>query len=221
MRIVRRFTALLIVALVATAAAAPAALAGSQFMYKSSSKGAQTYWTQVDGTDLGTPFGNVHIGWLDVYETSKGKGDAFISIIDWDCLPGTLPSGGGHGEEPDPNCTHVGFRYGEGYGLSFSMNNKFDTAQLVGQLTIYGGGHGEGGVVGRPQANVTWTGVGEVFDSSSTWRYRSGGTWYSERYSSSGRNAVMSGTIGPMGFDPDLSGGWMSTFKSMSKGKSN
>ncbi len=218
MRIVRRFTALLVVSALAVGVVAPAASAGSSWKYRSSGKAAQSWWTQVDGTPTGGPFGNVHIGWLYVYETSTGLGDAFGFIEDYDCEPGKLPNGGGHGE-PTPGCTYVGFRWAEGYGLTFNMDKKLNSARLQGRLTVYGGGHGEGGVVGTPLADVRWTGVGNTFTNRSTWRYRDGTTTYTDRSSSTDRDATMSGFIGPMGFDPSLSGGFMSNFKTASMGR--
>lgn len=221
MRVTRRIATLFVVVSTTMAMTAGPALAGSMYLFKESGRAAQTSWTQIDGTDPGTsPVGNVHVGSLYVFETSNGHGDAFAYIDDWDCEPGELPDGGGHGFEEEPSgCTYLGFRYGEGFGLSFTMDRKLEKAHLSGQITVYGGGHGEGGVVGTPTANITWTGVGPVIKQSSTWRYNDGSSSYTDRYRSSDRNALMSGTLGPMGFDPDLSGGFMSIFQSMSKGR--
>lgn len=213
----RRLVVLLTVALSVLATAAAPALAGSKYMSKTTGVGAQTWWTQVDGTDPGSAFGNVHVGWLYAYETSNGLGDAFVYIDDWDCPPGQLPTDGGHGDPEPTGCTWIGSRQGEGYGLSFQVDRKLENAHLSGQLTLFGGGHGGGGVVGRPTADITWTGTGALRKSSSTWRYNDGTTTYSERYSSSDRSAVMSGSLGSMGFDPDLSGGSISSFRSTTK----
>lgn len=213
----RSLTVLTAVITVMALAAAPA-LAGSMYLSKSSGRAAQAFWTQVDDVPVGTNplVGNVHVGELYVYETSKGVADAFVYITDWDCEPGQLP-GWGHGHEETPGCTHIGFRYGDGYRLPFEMDRKLNKARLAGQLTIYGG-HG-GDVVGNPGVDVTWTGIGDRVTHRSTWRYSDGTTSYTDRYRSSDRTAAMSGTIGPMGFDPDLSGGYMSIFRSMSKGR--
>lgn len=214
----RSLTVVAAVVTVMALAAAPA-LAGSMYLSKSSGRAAQAFWTQVDDVPVGTNpvVGNVHIGELYVYETSNGVADAFAYIADFDCEPGQLPDHGGHGFEENPGCTHVGFRYGDGYGLRFEMDRKLNVAHVSGRLTIYGG-HG-GDVVGSPPVDVTWTGVGDRVTQRSTWRYSDGTTSYTDRYRSSDRAAAMSGTIGPMGFDPDLSGGYMSIFKSMSKGR--
>lgn len=214
----RRPAALFTLALSVLAFTAAPALAGSKYMSKTTGVGAQTWWTQVDGTEPGSTFGNVHTGWLYAYETSSGKGDAFVYIDDWDCAPGQLPSGGGHDDPEEPTgCSWIGSRQGEGFGLSFEVDRKLENGHLSGQLTLFGGGHGSGGVVGRPTADISWTGTGNLQKSSSTWRFNDGTTTYVERYSSSDRSAVMSGSLGPMGFDPDLSGGSISMYRSMSK----
>lgn len=216
----RRITTMIVVAATALAMTAAPALAGSKSMYKESSRAAQTDWIQVDGTDPGTsPLGNVHIGFLYVYEVSSGKGDVFAFIDDFDCEPGKLPYGGGHEFEEPSGCEYVGSRVAEGFGLTFKMDKKLTSAQLTGQLTVYGGGHGDGGVIGRPMANITWNGVGPLIKQTSSWSYDDGTTTYTDRYRSTDRNAVMSGNLGPMGFDPDLSGGQISSFTSMSKSR--
>ena len=220
----RRVATLIVVAATALAMTAAPALAGSMSLYKQSSRAAQTFWIQVDGIPTGSsPLGNVHVGDLFVYQTSPGQGDVFAFIDDFDCEPGKLPGGGGHGfeeEEEEPSgCEYVGSRVAEGSGLTFTIDRKLTTARLTGQLTVYGGGHGDGGVIGTPNADITWTGVGPLIKQSSTWTYNDGTTTYSDRYRSTDRNAVMSGTLGPMGFDPELSGGQISKFSSMSKSR--
>lgn len=218
----RRVATLIVVAATALAMTAAPALAGSSYIYKESSRAAQTFWTQVDGIPTGSSeLGNVHVGELYVYEVSSGKGDVFAWIDDFDCEPGELPDGGGHGfEEEEPSgCEYVGSRVAEGFGLTFTVDKKLTTARLTGRLTVYGGGHGDGGVIGRPQADIIWSGVGSLIKQSSTWTYDDGTSTYSDRYRSTDRNAVMSGILGPMGFDPELSGGQISKFTSMSKGR--
>lgn len=217
----RRVATLIVVAATALAMTAAPALAGSRSLYKESSRAAQTDWIQVDGTPTGSSaLGNVHVGFLYVYETSPGKGDAFAYIDDFDCEPGELPDGGGHGFEEEPSgCEYVGSRWADGFGLTFQIDRKLTTARLTGQLTVYGGGHGDGGVIGRPNADIVWTGVGALIKQTSSWTYNDGTTTYSDRYRSNDRSAVMSGNLGPMGFDPDLSGGLISKFTSMSKSR--
>lgn len=176
---------------------------------------ATTDWTQWDGTPVGSsPFGNVHVGFLSAEETSKGLADVYGAIEDYDCEPGELPGGGGHFVEEEPveepieeGCEWLGFRFIEGIDIPFTMNRKLESGQLTGQLTVSGGGHGEGGVLGRPFADVIWTGIGDVTTTRYTSRWRDGDSWGSDSYRASGRSATMSGTIGSMGFDPDWSGG--------------
>lgn len=206
--------------------AAPAD-ARSSFMSRTSGSSAETYWTQVDGVEPGTsPLGNVHIGSLYAYETTRGQAEVYGSISDWDCPVGELPwDGGPHDassqaweEEPPPsNCQWKGSRFIEAYGIAFMVDKKLTQARLTGTLTVYGGGHGEGGVIGRPYADIIWTGVGGVFTDKHTYRYRDAGTMEASTWLSSNRSATMGGILGPMGFDPDLSGGSISSFRTSSK----
>lgn len=197
-----------------------AAIAGSQSRYRTDGFTVSTYWTQVDGPPARNPatqpFGNVHLGWLDAYETSRGRADAWAYIDDFRCPVGVLPDDGGHGGD-EPGCEYLGSRFGEGYGLTLAVDRKLATARLTGQLTItHGGDHGGGGgVVGRPTADITWTAKGATYRSTSTFRGEDGTSRYSDRYTSRSRNATMGGTLGPMGFDPALSGGSISSFRSM------
>jgi hypothetical protein len=216
----RRILVLAVIGLLALPAA-PAA-AKSSFMARTSGKLADTFWTQVDGTPVGSSaFGNVHVGWLSAYETSQGRADVFTGIEDYDCEPGVLPGGGGgHGEEPEESgCAFIGFRFGDGQGLTFKMDRKLKAARLTGQLTIYGGGHGSEGVVGRPRADIIWTGVGDLATDRYTYTYRDGDTTYTSTSRSQFRRATMSGFMGPMGFDPDLSGGSLVNFKYSSRSR--
>lgn len=200
---------------------ATTAIAGSRVNERTDGFTANTWWTQVDGPPAAKastqPFGNVHVGWLDAYETSRGKADAFASIDDFRCPTGVLPDHGGHGEKADENgCQYLGSRFGDGYGLAFTIDRKLGSARLRGALELFADGHGgDGTVVGRPTADITWNASGPTYRSVSTYRDQFGGTSYSERYRSQNRNASMGGTLGPMGFDPDLSGGTISSYRSM------
>lgn len=197
---------------------APPADARSSSSYRITGRSADTYWTQVDGTPPGSnPFGNVHVGWLYADETTNGTAAVFGWIDDFDCEPGSLP-GGGHGVAKK-GCKYVGSRFIEAYDVPFTMDRKLSSARLTGQLTVYGGGHGEGGVVGRPMADVTWTGIGDLASERWTSRWREGGTWYSDSYRSKTRAATMGGIIGPMGFDPELSGGTLASYRSASRSR--
>lgn len=207
---------LLLMALLLTVA--PAAHARSSSSYRESGRAAATDWIQWDNTPVGSgPFGNVHVGYLSAEETSKGLADVFGFIEDYDCEPGEFPGGGGHfeefeEEEPEEGCDWLGFRFIEDYDISFTMDRKLESARLTGQLTVHGGGHGEGGVVGRPFADVIWTGFGDLDTTRYTSRWREGDTFGSDSYRAKGRSATMTGSIGPMGFDPDWSGGSMYSY---------
>lgn len=203
--------------LLMTMAPTPAG-AKSSFMSRTSGAAADTFWTQIDGTEAGTsPFGNVHIGWLYAYEMAKGRAEVFGAIEDYDCEEGEVPGGGHFEDEEEPEgdfCDFKGFRWIEGYDIPFSIDKKLTQARLTGTLTVYGGGHGDGGVVGQPPADIVWSGVGTVTSERHTYRYKDGDSTESGTYRASIRSATMSGHIGPMGFDPDLSGGSITNFKS-------
>ena len=208
--------------------AAGRAEAKSSFMGRTSGSTAETYWTQVDGTPPGTsPVGNVHVGWLSAYEMRQGTAEVFGQIEDWDCPEGTLPGGGGHGfapldEEPsEDDCQWKGSRWIEAFDVPFTVDKKLSAARLTGTLTVYGGGHGEGGVVGRPAADIIWTGTGGITTEQYSFRYRDAGVMETDVYRANRRAATMSGVLGPMGFDPDLSEGSISNFKSRFKSRSN
>ena len=216
----RRFAVVFALVFALLATTATEADASTSYLSKTKGRTAEAYWTQYDNTAPGSgPFGNVHIGWLSVYETSNGVGDAFLYIDDFDCEPGQQPWGGHHGEA---GCAYLGSRFGDGSGLSFALDKSLTAARVTGQVTIYGGGfHGEGGgVVGSPMIDVTWTGQGSLSRSMSNYRYTDGdGTVYSDRYRGETRQAVLGGSIGAMTFDADHSGGSMSTFSSRSSSR--
>jgi hypothetical protein len=209
---------MLATALAAALASAGPAEARSSSQYRETGRAASTYWEQYDNTPTGSQFGNVHIGWLSAFETTTGVASAWGWIEDWDCEEGQKP-GGGHGEEPSEGCVWVGERWLEGDGLAFSMDKKMTTATLKGQLIAYGGGHGEEGEVGRPNANIVWSGIGGTYTTKYTNRYRDGNTTWTETYNGTERSATMGGTLGPMGFDPDFSGGYLTTYKTSSKSR--
>ncbi len=211
------FLAATTVAALLAASASPAD-AGSRSNSRWSGQNASAWWTQQD--EVSGPFGNLHVGSLYAYSTTKGKGDAYAFIEDWDCDPGEVPGWPGHDEEPteDGLCDWVGFRWGEGYNMSFTVDRKLNSATLSGQLTLSAGGHG-GGPAGQPMVNMRWTGSGDVTSSTSTYRYRDGGSSYSESYRSSWRQATVSGTLGAMGFAPDTSGGSISSFDMRSRSR--
>ena len=219
----RRQAVVIVAVLIGLLSFTSVASARSMYLSKTSGFGAFTYWTQIDGTPQGSGlFGNVHIGSMDVFGRSNNRGDAFAYIEDYDCPEGVLPDGGGHGFEEEPvdedGCLFKGVRFGEGYGLQFTIDSKLNSARLVGQLTIYGGGHGSEGPIGTPSLDVVWTGVGGTYRDSFTFSYVDDGVRYTDRSRSTSRQAVMSGIFGPMGFDPELSGGDLRKFSYSSKG---
>lgn len=216
----RRLLLLILTTLALLAATAPSASAGTSYMSKTTGQNANSFWTQVDNTALGSQFGNVHVGSLYAYETSKNLGDAFVYIDDFDCEAGQLPSWGHDGVEG--GCAYVGSRQGHGFGLTLIVDKRLSSASLQGTLTmVQGGGHdGPGNIVGNPGVNMTWTGYGSTIKGSQTYRYNDGTSSFSERYRSTERQATMGGNLGPMTFAPGLSGGSISNFSSMSRGRS-
>lgn len=212
-------SAALAAALLLTTLTPGTADARSFYQYRESGRAADAQWTQIDGTEPGSgPFGNVHVGYLEVRETSKGEGSVWGEIADFDCEPGELPGHGGHGfvedefEEPS-GCAHVGSRWIEGYDLAFTVDRKLTMATLQGQLTVYGGAHGEEGPVGQPMADIVWTGDGAVWSSRFSETYTDGSTTYTYRGTYTQRNATMGGTMGPMGFDPEFSSGSLREYR--------
>lgn len=204
-------------ALFAVATAVPAD-AGSTYLSRTTGRAAVADWVQVlDMRARG--FGNVHVGWLNAYETSSGVADVFSVIEDYDCPEGELPSGGGHG---DPgNCVWVSTRFLDGQNVPFTMDNKLDTAHLEGTLNASTGGHeGPGDQLGTVGANFTWNGVGTAEKSTTTFRYRDGGSSYSETYRSTRRAATMTGVLGPMLFEQAASAtGSMELFRAKSQSR--
>lgn len=217
----RRFgvmTALILT--VATTIASPAS-ARSMYLSQTSGMNADASWTQYDNIPVGEgTFGNVHVGWLSVYSTGQDKGEGSMYIDDFDCEPGQEPWGG-HGEEEEPGCAYIGSRFGWASGLDFTMDRKLNQAHVTGSIELFGGGHGEGdgGPVGTPGINVTWTGIGDTARVTSTFRWVEGGTTYSDRYRASYRPATLTGNIGVMGFDPATSYGSMSVFNARSQSR--
>lgn len=235
----RRLVVLLAAALLILGTAAPAA-ARSMSFYRSTYYSVQFDWVQLDrvgGVRVppGTrEFGNVHIGFAFAQEFSSGQAWVFGQIADLDCPVDFIPStGGGHGialeEEPpvDPEnpCTHIGFRSIDGT-VPLTIDSKLTRAVLGGPgvtVGIYGGGDphgGGGGLLANAPINVTFTGVGPLSKSTFTDRFTDGTFTYTFRYSSNNRSAELTGVLGPMGFDPDLSGGFMSYNREVSRSRS-
>lgn len=68
--------------------------------------------------------------------------------------------------------------------------------------------------------NVQFAGEGSLAKGSFSQRWTDGTSTYSSRYSSISRAAELTGVLGPMGFDPDLSGGFMSYNKESYRSRS-
>lgn len=85
-------------ALLTTVLWAPAASAGSTYRAKGSGSQFWINWTEYDPDDtLGIP-GNVHVGYLSGYDEQYGT-FFYGNVTDFDCDPGEVPWGGGHGGE--------------------------------------------------------------------------------------------------------------------------
>ena len=216
--------------------------AGSMSFHRSDYHQFQFDWIQVDLDPNGDqwepenpnrPFGNVHVGFVVTFEIASGVMEVFGQIADLDCPVGILPPAGGHGileEEPGPDpenpCTHIGFREIQG-SVPFTVGSKLTSATLGGPgitVGIFGGGdqHGGGGtLLTNAPIDVVFHGEGPLTKSTFSERWTDGTNSYSSRYASTGRAAELSGLLGPMGFDPDLSGGFISynkeSFRSRSK----
>ena len=192
----------------ALAVAAPAA-AASPDRFTSKTSGGQAYvaWTEYDTDDLLGLQGNTHVGNLSVYK-QPGFTDVFGSIDDWQCDPGEVPGGGhgdGHGEEPSENtCDLAGTRYLQGTeNVTYTMDVRSGVATLTGNLLVSNGGHGGGGVLARPSANITWTAVGDTYTFRRMETWTRGTATYTSAVRGSGFEAQVTGTIGMMGFADD------------------
>lgn len=228
LRSARRATTVVVstAALSAAVAMPSPAMAGSMFFSKTSGRTVSVQWLEVGA--LPSPIaGNIHVGEAFVEERSRGRAYAWGSVIDMTCPDGYIPerSPGGHSEpapehEPgqppvDPNCTFEGMRFIDGGNLFLKMDRNLKKAHLTGTLAV----HGESGT-STPPVDATWTGVGSITSGTSSGTYTDGYTTYSYRYSFTGREAVMSGRMGPMIFDDEpgeTSSGQMGTYRSASR----
>lgn len=210
------------VTLVAPAGAAP------PDTYSSRTSGGQAFaqWTEYDvDDDLGLP-GNVHVGYLSVYQ-QPGYTDVSGAVEDYDCKEGEVPGGGGHfedepGEDPNGLCDFLGVRFLSGYGsTTFSVDVKSGTAKLTGTLEVSSGGHGDPGeTLAQPPVNMTWTAAGSTYSFRRTEAWSDGTTSYRSRVTGTGFDATISGAIGRMGFADDAddeSGGNVETWREMSR----
>jgi hypothetical protein len=192
--------------------------AGSMFFSKSSGRTAYADWLEVGTLPGGVP-GNIHFGFMQIEDLGNGRANIFGNVTDLTCPDGYIPEGpgGGHDEEPgeDP-CTYEGDRFIEGGSTVFTMDRKFNTATLTGNLAVFG----HDGSTGNPAVDMTFTGIGAQYSSTESGRYNDGTTSYRYRYTFSGRDAIVSGRIGAMIFD-NVPGEWsfaqMGSFRSMDR----
>lgn len=243
----RAFVVLAALSLLLTAAIQPVAAGSSFYHSRSSGHFLQFSWIQLDtisGTDTrvppgAQPRGNTHIGNAFAFSTSTGLAMVHGQIADLDCPVDFIPPfGGGHGgfqafvEDPEPPeppenpCTHIGFRQIFGDGIPLSIDRKLTSARLGGPgvtIGIYGAGDdphgGPGELIANVPINTVFTGIGATAKSTFTSTWSDGVSSYSSRYSSTDRQAEMSGILGPMGYAPGLSGGFMSSYREMSRGR--
>ncbi len=199
------------------------AQAGDSYLSRTTGFVGVTDWVQYFDFDNPT-FGNVHVGSLQAFETSPGVADVFAYIVDFECPPGVYPDPDQHGS---PNgCVYTGARQMEGQAVTFTSSRKGDTATLSGTLraSTPGDPHnpdGGGTNLGSVPVETTWTAVGDPVRSSSTYRFRGGGTVYSETHRTVAREATMSGRLGPMLFEQAYqASGSLERFTSTSRSRS-
>ena len=105
--------------------------------------------------------------------------------------------------------------------LTVTVDKKLTKATLTGQLEVSSHGEGGNGQPQYPQANVTVTGYGATQTSKFKESYSdSDGGSYSFSGTQTGRAATVTGAIGTMIFDDEpgeISGGFLGTYKNMSK----
>lgn len=218
-----RIGAALAIALTALTAVAVPAGAGSSGQSRSTGSTASVQWIEVGR--LSGIRGNVHVGDMFIDASTRVPG-VYGSVFDWSCPPGELPphGGGHHFEEPPPetNCIHRGVRFIEGHpSLEFTMDQELTSARLTGNLTV--SSHGSGGGVAYPPVDMTLTGFGPTITSRLEDYYTDGTYTYWFRYSSTFREATVTGVIGPMNFTDDrddVSSASMGTYRSMDRWRS-
>ncbi|MCA1783805.1 MAG: hypothetical protein ABR616_00240 [Dermatophilaceae bacterium] len=208
--------ALAVPLLVGTASVADA---GTKSSYKSSGKIASISWIEMGATD-GAGETEILLGDLSVMGDKLP--DAFGSVYVYSCSDGETPGGGGHGEEPvEGACDLVESRwiFAEPGAITLTMDRKLTTAKISGRLTVYGDHDGE--AIGFPMANITLTGFGVTSTSRDSGSYTdSNGQRYSYKSTNTGRQGVVTGSIGAMVFDDEpgeSSWGYFGSFRSMDR----
>lgn len=200
----RRITAavLTLVPLAALAVTVPAE-ASTRWTFRSANDVASADWIEY-GTLAGVG-GNVHVGFLEARTSSSG-GEVFGKVTDYDCDPGEVPGGGGHGGhvaepgtlEDEPTCDFLGKRFLHGGDITFTVDRKLNTASLTGTLVV--DNHGSSAT---PPVDMTWTGFGDVASNTTYERGSEDGYDYVYRFDSTSRAATVAGYIGGMGFTDD------------------
>lgn len=183
------------------------ASAADRWTYRSSNATASVNWIEM-GPLPGGVLGNVHVGYLEVYD--GGSVDVYGGITDWTCPEGELPpeGGGGHGElEEEPPATNCElhserFLYAGDGQVDFELGRRLSSARLTGTLNVEDHGTGTGA---RPAVDITWTGDGSLTSYSSTGKSSDEyGTYYWKETGTSRQAVIAAGSaIGAMGFTDD------------------
>jgi|GEM_PF-3498240 len=188
-----------------TLSAAPAAQAGEleppqNERNASSGRSVTMSWLEV-GRLPGGVLGNYHQGWLGIESPADGSDPSvYGDVVDLECPPGVTPDDGwgGHGEEPKgPVCEAVAFRGIEEGDVTVVSDKRNRTARITGTLAVTD----HGTPLGNPTVDIRLTGGSSTFVERYSSRYSDGGVVYSSTYSQTGRNATVTGRIGPMVFD--------------------
>jgi len=204
-RLTLRLAAVALAALPAVLATSSPAVAapGDSFSSRTSGFVATTQWVQYQ-VFPNAAFGNVHVGQLYAFETTRGQASVFSFIDDYQCPDGVYPQTDGHSGQPVGGCTAVGSRVLEG-DVAMTRDRKGTSAVIRGSLTASTGGDphtGAGGAaLGQVPADFTLTGTGSPVRSSSTFRYREGGVSFSDTYRAIRTSATVTGVLGPMRFE--------------------
>lgn len=167
----------------------------------SSGRSISLDWMEV-GRLPGGVLGNYHQGWLNVETPDDGSGTyVYGDVVDLECPPGVTPDDGwgGHGEkEPEgPFCEVVAYRTIEDGDLTVVADKRNRNARITGTLAVTD----HGTPLGNPAVDIRLTGGTGTFVDRYSSRYSDGGVVWSSTYSQTGRDATVSGRIGPMVFD--------------------
>ncbi|MDP3891694.1 hypothetical protein [Nocardioides sp.] len=225
-----RSTALLaVVPLLATTLAATPAEARSKWMYKSSETTAEAEW--VEWGELPGVEGNAHVGYLE----ARGSGattQVWGKVFDYQCDEGEYPGGGGGGgghgkaffdddEDKPPKegeCDFTGKRKISRGTAVLSIDKKLTAASLTGNLRVE-----NHGAAATPPVNMTWAGIGGLYEKTWIEEYDDGTLRYYSKYERTSRAALVTGFIGIMDFTDDAddeSYAWLARTKSFERGMS-